>query len=152
MATTAALKRQAERAEALAQYIKSAEIIFSGDMALVTSEFEEGKLYTVRVAGMVASSCDCPDARYRKRHCKHQEAVEARLNASLPLINTPEAKDLIADLAKVFKTKKVRRSAMREDLPVLAEGIKIRKVRGVKALVAKQAAAPVEVVELPKAA
>jgi SWIM zinc finger len=138
MATVAAMKKAAEKAQAREQYIKSAEIIFSGDIAVVRSQFDEGKRYTVRIAGMVATSCECPDHQYRGRHCKHCEAVEARLNATLPLFGTSEMDELITELRKDIKpAKKVRRSAKNEALVAslqVAEGTRVRKVRRQKAI------------------
>jgi len=76
MATTL-LDKQAKKAA----YIRTANVQFYGDYAMVSSEFEENKTYRVQIVGGVSTACDCPDYYWRSQRdpshvCKHMEAVD----------------------------------------------------------------------------
>ena len=47
----------------------------------VVSHDDGSACYTVRPSGGKARACNCPDATYRKRVCKHCSAVEAVMAA-----------------------------------------------------------------------
>jgi hypothetical protein len=159
MATTtiSKLARQAEQAAARAEYIHSAEVSLHGDYALVRSRTDESVTYRVQIEGGVPVSCSCPDFYYRSRRdpshvCQHMEAVDVCQSATLPLMGTPEMESLIRSVEKVFH---VRRSAPNSQLIAslqVTEGVRVRKVRGQKALTVVHPVAPLSPVCLPIAA
>ncbi len=135
MATTtiSKIQRQAERVAARAAYIQTAEVSLHGDYALVKSEFDAEEIYRVQIENGLPVSCNCPDFYYRSRRdpshvCKHMEAVDVCLAATLPLMGTPEMRRMVRSAESIFK---VRRSAPNSQLIAsmqLPEGTKVVKV------------------------
>lgn len=130
MTTTKQMDRMIERQE----YINNANVDLSylhKGLAVVISESDPEKEYCVEVLDGVAASCGCDDWHWRSKKnaahvCKHMEAVNNALSASLPMIGTEEAKEIAADMVKIFKP--ARRSAVRHDVVAalqVAEGTKV---------------------------
>lgn len=110
-----------------------------GSYAEVPSQMSEEDIYTVQIERGVPVSCNCPDYYWRskkdpKHVCKHEEAVDVKLKATLPLLNTPEMRSIIRSAERIFK---VRRSAPNTQLIAslqIPEDVCVRKVRRQKAL------------------
>lgn len=128
----------------MAKQVKQVQVIERNDKGngtvLYTVRSSNGvDTYTTTLVNGKATACNCPSYKpcYHMTQLVELEAEYA--DATLPLLNTPEAKELIADLGKALAPKKVRRSSANVELVTslqVAQGVKIRKVRGQKVLVA----------------
>jgi hypothetical protein len=157
MATTISkIERQAEQAAARAEYIQTAVVALHGDHAEVASQFDPEESYRVQIEGGLPVGCNCKDFYWRSKRnpghvCKHMEATDLCLSATLPLMNTPAMKSLIKALDKTFRPAKVRRSAPNAQLITslqVAEGVRVRKIRrdakkNAGVLVVKKVVAPI---------
>ncbi len=103
---TATISKAEQKAQARAEYIKTALVIIDGDIALVKSQVEN-RYYLVRLDGNTALDCECGDYTYRHTHCKHQEAAELKVAAVAPAVE--EVQPIVEE--KAVKVKKPRRSA-----------------------------------------
>jgi hypothetical protein len=62
----------------------------------IPSHKTPGTYYTVTVFGDGDTRCDCPDATYRKRQCKHQRQV---IGGFIPAQPVAEPQTAAADIA-----------------------------------------------------
>ena len=136
------------------QAVKQVQVIERQDKGngyiLYIVKSSDGKgVYATTIHNGIATNCTCPAKK--STPCYHRIQLQEAEKATLPLLNTPEAKEIVHDMASIFATKKTRRSADNE-LLIAQLQVKVKvSIATVRKAMPKRPA-PIKPVALPQAA